>query len=82
MNKIIHNKHNEIDILKNLVFVLEDKLNKLEIKVEKYSKLYDYNINDEINLDLEIINKSIPSIITNNTCKNPPKISRQYAFEV
>ena len=68
----------DIEVLKNKINILENRIIELE-KIIKNNFQQDeyYNISQEVNIDIENINRSNPSFINSN---NPPIIHRQTAF--
>ena len=67
-------QENKINNLEEKINSLEKKILDLELiisnnSIKNFDNFDNFNINDEVNLDNEIVNRSIP-----------PSISRQYAF--
>ena len=69
-------QENKINNLEKKINSLEKKILDLELIISNNSiKNFDnFNINDEVNLDNEIVNRSIDLFIS------PPPVSRQHAF--
>lgn len=75
-------QENKINNLEKKINSLEKKILDLELIIsnnsiknfDNFDNFDNFNINDEVNLDNEIVNRSIDLFIT------PPVVSRQHAF--